>query len=157
MDRAKLEMQNISLSMSTSNADVGISLSLNEKRIIGQIKINRGEEQIVDIDTTLNYTIDRGELYMLLPVLNLKLGDTLSFKTFVHTSMQVSDTKVYYEGEEVITTAMGTFECDKIYLETDGKMPENRIWIDKTRRRIIKFYVPKPQLHIELNNTLDYR
>ena len=83
--------------------------------------------------------------------LDLKEGDTIKFKALISTSMTVADASLYYVGEEQVTTAAGTFDCRVIHLMTDGKMPQNRMWITKEKpAKIVKFYVPGAELSIEL-------
>lgn len=139
--------------MSTPNADLDVSLTFKDKVAKGNIEVKRsaGEDSFFPIDQKLEYSVVRGEIYMLLHTLELMPGDTIQFSALVTNSMQISEASLYYDGLESITTAMGTYECDVYWLKTDGKMPDNKIWISREpQRSIVKFHVPAAQLDIEL-------
>lgn len=139
--------------MSTPNADLDVNLTFQDKVAKGNIEVKRaaGEDSSFPIDQKLEYSVVRGEIYMLLHTLELVPGDTIQFGALVTNSMQVSDAHLYYDGQESITTASGSYDCDVYWLKTDGKMPDNKIWISRgSKRAVVKFHVPAAQLDIVL-------
>lgn len=149
-DSYRLEDVSVAMQINTTRLDVNVEAQ--ESKVNGTYSVTR-DTVINDypVDSLYTYDVFRSELYMLMQALDFKAGDTIRFKALVSTSMTVSDASLYYVGEEKITTAAGTFDCTVIHLMTDGKMPQNRIWISKEEsKKMIKFYVPGSELSIEL-------
>lgn len=145
-------LEDVSVSMQINKTRLDVNVGAQEYKVNGTYRVTR-DTVINDypVDSLYTYDVFRSELYMLMQTLDFKAGDTIRFKALVSTSMTVSDASLYYVGEEEITTAAGTFDCTVIHLMTDGKMPQNRIWITKEEpRKIVKFYVPGSELSIEL-------
>lgn len=153
LDLGKLWLLSDKTSIKTPNMQADIDLSFNNKRVKGQVDVKRanGNDNTIPIDQNYSYDIVRSEIYMLLHTLSLSKGDTIKMNVLVPNSLTISEAQLYLEGQETIKTAMGVYDCDVYWLKTDGKMPENKIWISKeSPRTIIKFNVPAASLDIEL-------
>ncbi len=151
LDTTEFVINELKIDMITNQLTLDIDLTLREDLLSGTYSITRDSTRTFVIDTTFNFTLFRSELYMLLQTLRLNMGDTLEFKALVPTSMSISNSMIFYERRETIVTPVGRFDCDVIWLKSDGLMPENIIWISReTPRKLIKFYVPGPELSIEL-------
>ena len=147
------KLQSEHTSMSTPNVDLDVNLTFEDSLVKGKIEVNRknGENNVHTINDKYDYSVVRGEIYMLIHTLNLQNGDTIDLKALVTNSMSISNAKLYFLEEETITTDLGKFACDVMFLETDGQMPNNKIWVSKgPKRTIVKFHVPAAQLDIEL-------
>ena len=146
------ELETVGVNMQINTTKLDVDITAQDNQVNGMYRVTR--DTIVSdypVDSLYNYDVFRSELYMLMQTLNLKEGDTIKFKALISTSMTVADASLYYVGEEQVTTPAGTFDCRVIHLMTDGKMPQNRIWITKEKpAKIVKFYVPGAELSIEL-------
>ncbi len=152
VDTSDFNLQSASVSMQINTTKLNVDVEARENQVNGLYRVTR-DTVINDypVDSLFSYDVFRSELYMLMQTLNYKKGDTIQFKSLVSTSMTVSDASLYYIGDEQITTPAGTFDCTVIHLMTDGKMPQNRIWIMKEKpSKMVKFYVPGSELSIEL-------
>ncbi|WP_436515432.1 DUF3108 domain-containing protein [Ekhidna sp. To15] len=152
VDTNRFKMEAVSVNMQINTTKLDVDLDANNNTVTGLYRVIR-DTTINDypVDSTYNYDVFRSELYMLMQTLDYKAGDTIRFKALISTSMTVADASIYYVKDEQVTTAAGTFDCTVIHLMTDGKMPQNRIWISKEKpAKIVKFYVPGPELSIEL-------
>lgn len=152
IDTANLFTEKFSTNMTVGSAQLLFNLKSDSGKLIGDYKVIRnGNETITTKDTVLSYDIARIELYTLLHALDISNIDSISFNTFVSTSFSVSKTTLKVVGEEEISVPYGEFNCTKLELRADGRMPDNDIWITNTEpRRIVKFLVPQMQLSIEL-------
>ncbi|WP_420385078.1 hypothetical protein [Roseivirga sp.] len=160
MDTTSMELRTDKTDMQTPNADIKIDLNFDSKKVTGQADVKRanGNNNHIPIDDDYAYTIVRSEIYMLLHTLSLPRGDTLSLDVLVPNSLNVSKVQLYYTGEERVTTEYGKFRCDVYWLKTDGKMPENKIWVSKkSPRTIVRFHVPAASLDIELVNQREWK
>ncbi len=156
LDTTNFDLTGVSIEMQINRTKLSVELRANDNQVNGLYQIIR-DTVVSDypVDSLYTYDVVRGELYMLMQSLEYKKGDTINFKALVSTSMTVSDASLYYVKEEQTTTAAGTFDCTVIYLMTDGKMPQNRIWITKEKpAKIVKFEVPGAQLSIELVSSI---
>lgn len=152
LDTVDFNLQSASVSMQINTTKLNVDVEAKEKQVNGLYRVTR-DTVINDypVDSLYAYDVFRSELYMLMQSLEYKNEDTIKFKSLVSTSMTVSDASLYYVGDEQITTAAGTFDCTVIHLMTDGKMPQNRVWITKEKpSKMVKFYVPASELSIEL-------
>ncbi len=152
MDTSNFTLEAVSVNMRINTTKLDVDLEAKENQVNGLYRVIR-DTTINDypVDSLYSYDVFRSELYMLMQAINYKEGDTLKFNALISTSMTVSDASIYYAGEDRVTTPAGTFDCTIIHLMTDGKMPQNRIWITKEKpAKIVKFYVPGPELSIEL-------
>ncbi|MEQ9403518.1 MAG: hypothetical protein RIM99_08035 [Cyclobacteriaceae bacterium] len=152
---SSFQMQHVSIGMQVNTTGLKVDLSMTNKLVKGIYEITRDTAvQQFPIDSLHNYDVVREELYMLLHATDFTKGDTLNFTSLVTTSMTVSTSSLYYIGQEEVTVPAGTFNCTVVHLMTDGKMPQNRIWITNDEpKRIVKFHVPGPKLSIELMET----
>ena len=152
LNKTNFELEDVSVAMRINTTKLDVDLACNGTQVNGLYRVTR-DTTVTDypIDSLYNYDIVRSELYMLMHTIDYKAGDTIKFKSLVPTSMTVSDASLYYVSDERVTTEAGTFDCSVIHLMTDGKMPQNRIWITKEKpSKIVKFYVPGSELSIEL-------
>jgi len=155
LDTSDFVMKQVQINMSTARAGIDVNLRREGEKITGAYVLKRDTvEQTFEIDSTYEYTIFREELYMLLHTLNMDKKDTIHVEALVPTAMSVAEAQLYYAGEETITTPLGTFECNVVWIKSDGTMPSNKVWIQKEPPgRLVKFYVPGPELDIELVST----
>jgi hypothetical protein len=122
--------------MAFPNGGSNLNFAFNNQTITGKYIINRdSSERTIDIDTTFNYNIVRGEIYMLLHALDIKTKT--NFNTFVSTSMTVANSSIEVLGSEEITVPEGIFEATKIELKGGGKLPDNTIWVSNNSPKII--------------------
>jgi hypothetical protein len=151
LDTSDFTLKEVYIDMNTSQAILDVDLSIGSK-VKGTYNILQDTTQhIINIDSAYNYSVFRSELYMLLHTYPFEKVDTISLKALVPTSMGISSASLIYEGEEKTSVPAGSFLCDVVLLKTDGKMPENRIWIRKSNPRcMVKFVVPSFNLSIEL-------
>ncbi|MEQ9403754.1 MAG: hypothetical protein RIM99_09230 [Cyclobacteriaceae bacterium] len=149
------QMQSVSIGMQMNTTRLKVDLDMNNKRVQGMYEVIRDTAvQQFPMDSLYKYDVVREELYMLLNATDFAKGDTLNFTSLVPTSMTVSTASLYYIGLEEVTVPAGTFNCTVVHLMTDGRMPQNRIWISNDEPKlIIKFHVPGPELSIELVET----
>lgn len=155
-DTSSLSLEEVSIAMQINTTKLNVDFSASKNQLNGLYRITR-DTTVSDypIDSVYAFDVVRSELYMLMQTLDLKAGDTIKFKALVPTSMTISDASIYYVGEESITTSAGTFNCTVIHLMTDGKMPQNRIWISKEKpSKMVKFYVPGVNLTMELVSSM---
>ncbi|WP_462251886.1 DUF3108 domain-containing protein [Ekhidna sp.] len=152
MDTATYQSKQELVRMQINTTRLDVNIVANNKQVNGMYTVTRDTTATdYPVDSLYSYDVFRTELYMLMQALDYKKDDTIKFKSLVSTSMTVSDASLYYVNEEQITTAAGTFDCNVIHLMTDGKMPQNRVWITKSKpSKIVKFYVPGADLSIEL-------
>lgn len=151
-DTASFQMKNLALDMQTRRANLDIDLAVAKDQIKGAYVVKQDTlSTTYEIDSAYQHSAFREEIYMFTHALNLKLKDTLAIEALVATSMTVSKGRLIYTGEEKVETINGPQMCDVLWLEADGKMPNNRIWVSQsTPRTIMKFYVPGPELNITL-------
>ncbi len=151
-DTSEFVMKKAGIDMKTIQATLDIDLVQEDGRTRGNYGLIRDTTiRNFPIDSAYEYDVFRGEIYLLLNGLNLEKDDTLYMKALVPTSMNISKGQISLVGEESISTALGTFDCDVVWLRADGVMPDNKIWIRKeTPRTMVKFYIPGMELHIEL-------
>lgn len=151
-DTSNFTMKKVAIRLQVPTAKLDVNLRNENNRVTGTYTITRDNIATpISIDSIYQFTAFREEIYILVHALTLSPGDTLSLKALVPTSMTVSEAKMYHTGTETIETINGAEECDVIWLKADGKMPDNKIWIRKEApRTIMKFYVPGPELSIEL-------
>ncbi len=158
-DTSSFTMKNVKIDMSTPNASLNVDFNNENNQVKGEFTLNRNEAtQVFPLDSTYQMDIIRSEIYLLLQTLPITAGDTIALKALVPTRMGISSAEIYLEGEERISTALGEVECDVVWLKTDGIMPNNKIWISKdSPRKLIKFYVPGPELSIEIQSSKPYK
>ncbi len=151
-DTSEFIMKQAWIDMKTIQATLDIDLIQEGGRTKGNYRLTQDTTiRNFPIDSAYEYDVFRGEIYMLLHGLQLKKDDTLYLNALVPTSMNISGGWISLVGEEWVSTALGTFDCDVVWLKADGVMPDNKIWIRKeTPRTVVKFYVPGMELHIEL-------
>ncbi len=151
-DTTDFYMKAVSIDIKMPGATLDVQLNSENKRITGAYEIKRDTTTNTNqIDSIYQFSVFREEIYMLTHTLNLEYGDTISLNVFAPTNLSISKAQMIYSGEESIETLHGTQSCDVIWLKADGKMPDNKIWVSKTSpRTIMKFFVPGPQLSIEL-------
>ncbi len=152
LDTSDFELKTVSIDFSTQQAVLDIDLIQSEGKVKGNYVIMR-DTLVTEFpfDSAYQHDVFRSELYMLFHTLKMNEGDSISFAALAPTSMAISLVSLSYDGSETITTKAGTFDCDVLWLRTDGKMPNNKVWISKVYpRKVIKFYVPGPELDIEL-------
>lgn len=154
-DTSSYQLESVSVNMQINTTRLDVDIEAQDKQVNGMYRITR-DTTVSDypVDSLYTYDVFRSELYMLMQTLEYTAGDTLKLKALIPTSMTISDASIYYVGDEQVTTAAGSFDCTVIHLMTDGKMPQNRIWISKEKPvKIVKFYVPGAELSIELMRT----
>lgn len=151
-DTSSFQMKQIAIDMSTQRASLDIDLQQAGENVQGSYLIKQDTSRtIYEIDSAYRFSAFREEIYIMTHTLGLNPGDTVSIQTLVPTSMSISNAQLIYAGEETLVTLNGTQTCDVIWLKADGKMPDNKIWVTKkSPRTIVKFYVPGPELSIEL-------
>lgn len=151
-DTSEFVMKKAAIDMKTTQATLDIDLVQEDGRTRGNYGLTRDTTiRNFPIDSAYEYDVFRGEIYLLLNSLRLQKDDTLYPNALVPTSMNISKGQISLVGEESISTALGTFDCDVVWLKADGVMPDNKIWIRKeTPRTMVKFYIPGMELHIEL-------
>ena len=151
-DTSEFVMKQAGIDMKTTQATLDIDLVQEDGRTRGNYGLTRDTTiRNFPIDSAYEYDVFRGEIYLLLNSLRLQKGDTLYLNALVPTSMNISRGQISLVGDESISTALGTFDCDVVWLKADGVMPDNKIWIRKeTPRTMVKFYIPGMELHIEL-------
>ena len=151
-DTSLFKMKSVKIDLKTRNAALDIDLEKIDQKVVGTYSIIKDSViNQIPIDTLMEFSGFRGEIYMFAHALEMEKGDTLSLKALVPTSFQVSEGQLIHEGTEQITVNHKVYTCDKIHLISDGKMPENIIWIrQKTPRKAVKFHVPGPGLDIVL-------
>lgn len=151
LDTSSFKMKKLAIDMKTAQASIDIDLNQTDK-ITGTYILSRDTlSNEYPIDSAYQHDVIRGELYMLFYTLQLKENDSISFKVLAPTSMAISEASLSHEGTEKIETAAGSFQCDVLWLKSDGIMPSNKIWISKSEpRKVVKFYVPGPEFAIEL-------
>jgi hypothetical protein len=151
-DTSVFEMKKVAIDIKMSTASLDVDLRTADNRVIGSYVVNRDTTSTsYPIDSAYQYTAFREEIYMLTHSLRMEAGDTLSLDALVPTSMGISKAQMIYSESETIEAPGGMTECDVIWLKTDGKMPDNKIWITKdSPRTIAKFYVPGAELDIVL-------
>lgn len=151
-DTSDFKLDEVSISMRINTTKLNVDIEADENQVNGLYRVTR-DTVVSDypIDSLYSYDVVRGELYMLMHTLDYNAGDTISMKVLVPTSRTISDASIYYVQDDVVTTKAGTFDCKVIHLMTDGKMPQNRIWITKEKpAKIVKFFVPGSALSLEL-------
>ncbi len=154
IDTTTMKTKSVFMSMSYGNTSIEIDIEKDNERITGAYSIKRDtltNEQ--KMDSIYDYDIVRSEIYMLLNAIELKQGDTLKLRSFVPSGLSVSDITIFLKGKETIKVPYSgkAKECQIISIRTDGKMPNNDIWITKDRpRQMFKFFVPEQKLSIEL-------
>ncbi|GAB4236484.1 MAG: hypothetical protein Tsb0034_11150 [Ekhidna sp.] len=152
LDTSDFILKEISIDMKMGPTSLDIDLTKSNGNVSGSYVVTR--DTLVNeypIDSAYQHDVVRSEMYMLFHTLKLKAGDSLTFTALAPTSMALSNASLTYEGTETVEVGAGSFECDVIWLKTDGKMPSNKIWISKeSPRKVVKFYVPGPELNIEL-------
>ncbi|MEP1035059.1 hypothetical protein [Ekhidna sp.] len=154
-DTGTFKLEEVSIGMQINSTKLNVDIIASENQVNGLYRVTR-DTTISDypVDSLYTYDVIRSELYMLMQTLDYKTEDTIKFKALIPTSMTVSNASLYYVKDETVTTPAGTFDCKVIHLMTDGKMPQNRIWITKEKpARIVTFYVPGPKLSMELINS----
>ncbi len=151
-DTSLFKMKSVKIDLKTRNAALDIDLERIDQKVVGTYSIIKDTViNQIPIDTLMEFSGFRGEIYMITHALDMVEGDTLSLKALVPTSFQVAEGQLIHEGTEQITVNNKVYTCDKIHLISDGKMPENIIWIrQETPRKAIKFHVPGPGLDILL-------
>lgn len=151
-DTTEFNIKSVAIDMQLGPTSLDLDFEKNNERISGSYIIRRDTSKMEkSIDSVFTHDVFREELYMLMHTLDYTESDSLTFNVFVPTGMNVASASIYYEGEETVTTPLGSFLCDVIWLKSDGKMPTNKIWIAKEEpRKLVKFYVPGPELSIEL-------
>lgn len=151
-DTADFQMRRVTINMKTPKSSLDIDLQKNNEKVIGSYVITQNTTtSSFEIDSAYQFSAFREEIYMLIHAISLKQNDMLSLKSLVSTSMSVSDVQLIHSGTETIETLNSQQVCAVIWLKADGKMPNNKIWISKSSpRTIVKFYVPGPELTIEL-------
>ncbi len=156
IDTGDFTLRTAMIDMTAGNARLNVDLEKNDGVVQGTYQVKQDTLIVnrVELDSAIAHDIFRSELYMLLHTLNYQPGDSINFSAIVPMSMAVSEASITYDGEETITVPAGSFDCDVIWLKTDGKMPHNKIWIRKEEpRKIVKFYIPGSELDIELIST----
>ncbi len=154
-DLVKEAFGNLKTEMTLPNAKVLINLNHSENRIAGKYEVSRDTAILVNrqLDSAYVFDVFREEIYMMLHSISLDPGDSLAFRMFLSNNLSVVPSSIYYEKEERIKVGAGEFDCSVVYLNTGGII-DNRIWIANTpERKLVKFYVPGPELHIELVNS----
>ncbi|MEP1095141.1 MAG: hypothetical protein ABJG78_08525 [Cyclobacteriaceae bacterium] len=152
LDTGTFTLRKLNIEMIFTAAKLNVDLEKSTGKVVGDYKITRDTAvNINPIDSAYVYDVFREELYMLMHTLNFSGSDSINFSTLVPTSMSLAKAGITYHGEETIEVSTGEYQCDVIWLKADGTMPDNKIWIRKDApRKIIKFYVPGPELEIEL-------
>jgi len=157
IDTSSMKMHQIGMDYNFgSKGKLNIMLKNIDDKVVGTYKTQR--DSIVNskkVDSIYKYDAFRGELYMLLNTLNLKKGDSLLLDIFVPFSLNTSKVTISSLGEEKIKVPYFDNDqlCDKIKITSDGKMPDNVIWISKTLpRRMLKINVPNAKLNLVLVN-----
>jgi len=154
-DTTSFAMKTANIVMKFGKTQLDVSLQKNNKRVTGTYTVSRDTvRKQTNVDSAYSHDIFREELYILLHSLEFNSGDTLTFSALVPTSMTVSQASLSYVGDEKVTVPHGTYNCTVLWLKTDGNMPANKIWISREEPwRAIKYYVPGPELTIELVST----
>jgi len=152
LDTGSFTLRKVNIEMAFTTAKLDIDLERSSGKVVGDYKITRDTTVNNNpIDSAYMYDVFREELYMLMHTINFSESDSLNFSALVPTSMSLAKASITYHGEETIEVSTGKYHCDVLWLKADGKMPDNKIWIRKDApRKIIKFYVPGPELEIEL-------
>lgn len=151
-DTSTFQMTEVRIDLKTPQAVLDVDLARQDGKTSGTYTIIRDTLRTTyPIDSVYRHDIFRSELYMLLQSLQLAPGDTLSFQALAPTSMALSQASLYRLENETMETVLGTKECEVYMLQTDGKMPINKIWVTQdSPRTMVKFYVPGPELELVL-------
>lgn len=152
LDTGTFTLSAVNIEMVLGSAKLNVDLDKRDGKVLGNYTITRDTTISTNpIDSAYDHDIFREELYMLMHSITFSAGDSIPFSAIVPTSMSVSNASIIYHGEETVEVPAGTYLCDVLWLKTDGKMPDNKIWIRKDApRKIVKFYVPGPELEIAL-------
>lgn len=156
VDTSSFAFRSAKLNMELTNMNIDIDFEKTNNKLKGKVLVTKDTaSRTIPIDSAYTYDVVRSELYMLLQTFPFGTGDTLDLQAYVPSGMSVSSIQLIYLGEESITINSKAYQCDVIHLKTDGQMPENKIWISKAKpRKMVRFYVPGPELSIELQESV---
>ncbi len=152
LDTGILELRVLNLDMQMALTSLSVDLAKEGEKLSGNYIVKRDSlERITMVDSSYAYDVFREEIYAVLHALDFNETDTINLKAFISTGLTTANVQIFKVGIEDIKVAAGNFDCDVVWLEASGPMPSNKIWISRSSpRRIVKFYVPGPELSIEL-------
>ncbi|MEP2670670.1 MAG: hypothetical protein ABJH04_16825 [Cyclobacteriaceae bacterium] len=146
-----LSSDSIQISMQVPTAALDINYSIDGKNVKGTYVISRDStERLINLDSLYNYDILRPEIYSLIHSLNFDSVTQFPIKVFSPEGMSVADAEITYLGREIVDEGYGKFDCLKVELKGGGIIPDNILWINEEPRRIVRVYVPEPELNIVL-------
>lgn len=153
-DLDSMKMSKVLTEMSFQSGGFNLDFIFKNQIVNGKFQINRDSSQrTMDIDSTFNFDIVRGEIYMMLSTLLTNNKSKFSFNTFVSTSISTTKSSIEILDQEEITVPAGIFNTTKIQLNGGGKMPDNTLWVsNKFPRKIVKVSVGGQDLDLVLVN-----
>jgi hypothetical protein len=101
IDLDSMKPSQVETDMAFPNGGFNLNFAFNNQNITGKYIINRdSSERTIDIDTTFNYDIVRGEIYMMLHTLDISKKSKTNFNTFVSTSVTVANSSLEVLGSK---------------------------------------------------------
>lgn len=151
IDTSDFLLRYLKMDMEVGGTVLHLDFEKENGRITGTYDVKRDTiRRLNEVDSLYAHDVFREEIYAMLPSLILD-SDTLRIKAFLSTALDTAEAKLYSADSESIEVPYGNFDCEVLWLTASGGMPSNKIWINYEQpRRIVKFYVPGPELTIEL-------
>ncbi|MEP1035534.1 hypothetical protein [Ekhidna sp.] len=151
-DTADFTMSAVFIDMSMGPTTLDVDVLHEDGKIQGRATMRRDTLSRQNlVDSVYGLDAFREELYMLMHAVDYEPGDSLVLDVFVPTGFGISRAVIKYIGQDQVEVPAGNFECIVILLQSSGGMPTNKIWISNVEpKKIVKFYVPGPELTIEL-------
>lgn len=155
MDTLNMKTNKIKIDMSFGkNSNLDVDIQKAKEKLVGYYSIKRDTSvRKRKVDSSYTYDIVRSEILMLLTSIKLKKTDTLKFKGFAPTGLNISKAKIFRLEDETINAPYlnEDQDCEVLSLKTDGGMPNNIFWIrKKAPRQILKISVPDQGLTFNL-------
>ncbi|MEQ8425557.1 MAG: hypothetical protein RIA63_12660 [Cyclobacteriaceae bacterium] len=146
-----LAMDSVQIDMQTSAANATVNFKIDHKKVTGPLVITRGtNERVIPVDSLFEFDVVRPEIYSLIHSLDFTNVTEIPMKVFSPEGLAVAEAKITNMGKETLDAGYGKYECIKLNLDGGGVIPDNVIWINESPKRIVKVYVPGPELDIVL-------
>ncbi|MEQ9413989.1 MAG: hypothetical protein RIF39_09165 [Cyclobacteriaceae bacterium] len=146
-----LSIDSIQIAMQMPTAALDINYGIDGKKVKGTYVISRDStERLIHLDSLYTYDILRPEIYSFIHSLNFDSVTQFPIKVFSPEGMSVTNAEITHLGREMVDEGYGKFNCIKVELNGGGIIPDNIIWISENPRRIVRVYVPGPELNIVL-------
>ena len=157
MNMGSMKVSSVSTNIHTPSMEVITNLSAKNNIIKGDYSVTQNGNNVeIEIDSLYDYDIFRFEIYSILPALKKKTGDSMQFKVLYPISMSTFDcTLEKVKDSEIISINGKSHDTEVYFLKTPNQILDNQIWVDKkSPKRILRFYVPKSAITIELKNSI---